>query len=176
MSHGMALKAGIGAHGLWSISRGLARGLGDAGQYKRMMDMADSPRRGDLDGRGKLSLEALLEFVTWFCEVALDQVQFMSKIFDLAHIEQRLQEYVTRTLALPEQAGSIVAAVLRHGELPRGEAGGAARRPERSARVLVSRLVEHGLLTSETPKSPLRLRFGVASAELLFPRLFPAQL
>lgn len=27
MSHAMAHKAGIGAHGLWSISRGLARGL-----------------------------------------------------------------------------------------------------------------------------------------------------
>ena len=37
MSHAMALKARIGAHGLWSISRGLARGLGDVGEYKRMM-------------------------------------------------------------------------------------------------------------------------------------------
>jgi Fic family protein len=73
MSHAMALSAGIGAHGLWSISRGLARGLEDPGEYKRMMDMADSPRRGDLDGRGNLSRQALIEFVTWFCQVALDQ-------------------------------------------------------------------------------------------------------
>ena len=72
MSHAMALQAGIGAQGLWSISRGLARGLGDASQYKRMMDEADSPRRGDLDGRGNLSLQSLIEFVTWFCRVALD--------------------------------------------------------------------------------------------------------
>jgi hypothetical protein len=27
MSHAMGLSAGIGAHGLWSVSRGLARGL-----------------------------------------------------------------------------------------------------------------------------------------------------
>ncbi len=32
--HAMALKAGIGGHGLWSISRGLARGLADVGEYK----------------------------------------------------------------------------------------------------------------------------------------------
>jgi Fic family protein len=175
MSHGMALKAGIGAHGLWSISRGLARGLGDAGEYKRMMDAADAPRRGDLDGRGNLSLEALLEFVSWFCKVALDQVRFMSEVFDLDRIEQRLRAYVTGTLTLPDDAAQIVAAVLRHGELPRGEAASVAHRPDRSARLLVSRLVESGILTSATAKGPLRLQFGVASAEHLFPRLFPAQ-
>lgn len=46
MSHGMAHIAGIGAHGLWSISRGLARGLESRGDYKRMMDHADMPRAG----------------------------------------------------------------------------------------------------------------------------------
>jgi len=49
MSHAMAHQAGIGAHGLWSVSRGLARGLESRGEYKRMMDRADSPRDGDLD-------------------------------------------------------------------------------------------------------------------------------
>ncbi|MDB4987960.1 MAG: hypothetical protein JWN04_3138 [Myxococcaceae bacterium] len=34
MSHAMSLEAGIGAHGLWSISRGLARGLADPSEYK----------------------------------------------------------------------------------------------------------------------------------------------
>src|SRR5205807_1554743 len=55
MSHAMAHAAGIGAHGLWSISRGLARGLGNRAEYKARLDDADSPRRGDLDGRGNLS-------------------------------------------------------------------------------------------------------------------------
>ena len=54
MSHVMALKAGIGAHGLWSISRGLAHGLEDVGDNKRMMNHVDTPRQGDLDGRGNL--------------------------------------------------------------------------------------------------------------------------
>lgn len=43
MSHAMALNAGIGGNGLWSISRGLARGLEDRGEYKQMMDHADTP-------------------------------------------------------------------------------------------------------------------------------------
>ena len=83
MSHAMAHAAGIGAHGLWSISRGLARGLESRGDYKRMMDHADSPRLGDLDGRGNLSQRALVEFMTWFLRVCLDQVTFMSGLFDL---------------------------------------------------------------------------------------------
>lgn len=61
MSHAMGLKAGIGAFGLWSISRGLARGLNSRQEYKQMMGYADSPRQGDLDGRGNLSQKALTE-------------------------------------------------------------------------------------------------------------------
>jgi Fic family protein len=64
MSHAMALQAGIGAHGLWSVSPGLARGLESRGDYKRMMDHADMPRQGDLDGRGNLSTKALASEIT----------------------------------------------------------------------------------------------------------------
>jgi Fic family protein len=78
MSHAMAHMAGIGAHGLWSISRGLVRGLASRGEYKLRMDDADAPRRGDLDGRGNLSQAALAEFVLWFLRVALDQVSSCS--------------------------------------------------------------------------------------------------
>ena len=38
MSHAMAHAAGLGAHGLWSISRGLARGIKSRNDYKAMMD------------------------------------------------------------------------------------------------------------------------------------------
>lgn len=66
MSHAMASVAGVGAHGLWSISRGLARGLESRADYKRMMAHSDMPRQGDRDGRGNLSVTALKEFVLWF--------------------------------------------------------------------------------------------------------------
>jgi Fic family protein len=50
MSHDIALEAGIGGQGLWSVSCGLARGFADRGEYKRMMDLADTPGRGVRDG------------------------------------------------------------------------------------------------------------------------------
>ena len=37
MSHAMGHAAGVGAHGLWSVSRGLARGLENPAEYKLMM-------------------------------------------------------------------------------------------------------------------------------------------
>jgi hypothetical protein len=54
----MAQLAAIGADGLCSISRWLARGLNAPSEYNQMMDLADMPRQGDLDGRGNLSLRA----------------------------------------------------------------------------------------------------------------------
>ncbi|HEY6517718.1 MAG TPA: Fic family protein [Steroidobacteraceae bacterium] len=97
MSHAMGHAADIGAHGLWSISRGLARGLESRGEYKSMMDRADTPRRGDLDGRGNLSQRALAEFVAWFLQVALDQVRFMKSLFELDTLAPRLRRHVERS-------------------------------------------------------------------------------
>jgi Fic family protein len=175
MSHAMALQAGIGAHGLWSISRGLARGLEDRGEYKRMLDEADSERRGDLDGRGNLSLEALTTFVMWFCRVALDQAQFMNRLFDLSSLAERLHGYVVGPVQASEAGWRIVEEVLRRGEIVRGEAARISGRSERSARDQLRRLTDVGLLASSTPKGPVSLRFLPTAAEELFPRLFAAQ-
>jgi Fic family protein len=176
MSHAMALEAGIGAYGLWSISRGLARGLRDAGEYKRMMDETDSPRRGDTDGRGNLSQQALITFVTWFCEVALDQIRFMSGLFDLGSLRERLRVYAGETLGTGEAGAVIAEEVFVRGEIPRGDASRVTGRPARTARDVLRKLTEHGLLASDTPKGAVSLRFTSRSADALFPRLFPAQL
>lgn len=175
VAHAMALQAGIGANGLWSISRGLARGLADRGEYKRMMDLADTPRQGDLDGRGNLSLKALEEYVTWFCEVALDQLRFMAQVFDLEKLSARLETYVTRDLGLASSAVKLARALLLRGEMPRGDADIVTGAAERTARQVLSQLIDAGLVASDTPKGPVSLRFTSDSAETLFPRLFPAQ-
>ena len=76
---------------LWSVSLGLARGLESRGEYKRMMDHAHMPRQGDLDGRGNLSRRALAEFTAWFLKVCLDQVTFMTGLFALDTLVDRLR-------------------------------------------------------------------------------------
>ena len=172
MSHAMGLKAGIGAHGLWSASRGLARGLESRTEYKTMMDLADSPRQGDLDGRGNLSLRALEEFTFWFLGVALDQVTFMTGQFELEALGERLRRYAERQGWKPA-AFRLLEQVMLRGELARGDAAAVTSLKERAARLLLSDLVTEGILGSDTPKGPVSLRFNVGAAEVLFPQLFP---
>jgi Fic family protein len=176
MSHAMAHRADIGAHGLWSISRGLARGLvgGMEGrnEYKRMMDHADMPRQGDLDGRGNLSHRALSEFVLWFLRVCLDQIKFMSDMFELESLVKRLRVYVTRRQLRPE-AARLLEEVLIRGQFERGEISRITGLPARSARRVLNEVTQAGLLASATPKGPVSLRFPVEALEILFPRLFP---
>ncbi|MSO35546.1 MAG: Fic family protein [Acidobacteria bacterium] len=172
MSHAMAWHAGIAAGGLWSISRGLARGLASRGEYNQMMDLADSVRESDLDGRGNLSQKALIAFISWFLEVALDQVRFMSGLFELEALSRRLRA-LARELLLPAEAEFLLDTVMQRGEIDRGEVPRVTGLPERSARRVLNALVQKGLLASTTPKGAVSLRFPASSLEILFPRLFP---
>ena len=171
MSHAMVLSAGIGAAGLWSVSRGLARGLQSRQEYKQMIDNADSPRQGDRDGRGNLSQKALIEFINWFLRMCLDQVTFVTGLFEFDHLAGRLKVYVER-LSLKPEAFHILARLLLQGEVPRGGAERITGLKERSARMVLAGLVEHGILGSETPKGPVSLRFPNEAVEILFPWLF----
>lgn len=171
MSHAMALQAGIGGQGLWSISRGLARGLKDRGEYKRMMDYADSPRQSDRDGRGNLSEAALKDFVGWFLTVALDQVRFSMALFDLGRLEDRYRALM-RDTSDDKRAPDLVSAVLKHGSLARGEANFVLKTSERTARNTLNNLVKQGFLKSDSPKAPVRIAFPLDYRERLFPNLF----
>lgn len=173
MSHAMAHAAGIGAHGLWSISRGLARGLESRGDYKRLMDHADAPRRGDLDGRGNLSQQALVEFMTWFLRVCVDQVTFMSGLFELDQLAKRFAIFVERSGNLKPKAAAVLDEALVRGSIERGDMPRITGLPERTARRVFNDVVAAGLLASESPKGPVSLRFPVDTLEILFPRLFP---
>ena len=171
MSHAMALEAGIGGAGLWSVSRGLARGLKEPGEYKRMMDSADRPRQGDRDGRGNLSEAALRSFCGWFMEVMLDQIVFSAKLFDLAGLEDRYSRLIEDVTG-DARSGVLMRGVLRHGSLQRGDAPLILRVSERTARNVLTDLVKTGFLVSETPKTPVRAGFPLEYRERLFPNLF----
>ncbi|MGI9450922.1 MAG: Fic family protein [Geminicoccaceae bacterium] len=173
ISHAMGHAAGIGTHGLWSISRGLARGLESRLEYKQLMDHADISRQGDLDVRGNLSLRALEDFVTWFLRVCLDQLTFMSELFDLDALAGRLRRYVERHDSLRSESAGILEEALLRGEMARGDAQRVTGLKERAARMALGGLIEDGLLGSESPKGPISLRFPAHVVDILFPRLFP---
>ena len=171
MSHAMAQRAGIGASGLWSISRGLARGLSDRGEYKAMMDLADTPRQGDRDGRGNLSLQALADFCVWFLSVMLDQIAFAGRLFALEGLRSRYARLLA-DLGHDARLAALVDAVLRFGDLERGTAALVVQASERTARKALAEGLGAGFLTSSTPKGKVRIAFPLQYRERLFPNLF----
>lgn len=176
ISHAMALKAGIGAHGLWSVSRGLARGLepGEAGraEYRKYMASADAPRQGERDGRGNLSEAQLIKFTEWFLKICLDQISYMSSLFELDTLSKRLERLALITDGLSQEGNWLLQEALVRGEFERGAASRLTGLPERSARRVLKELTDAGLLASDTPKGPVSLRFPSDTQETLFPRLF----
>ncbi len=167
------IKAGVDGHGLWTVSRGLAR---NRDTYMNMLAGADMPRQGDLDGRGNLSHQGLLAFCTFFLKTALDQIDFMSQLLELDGMKKRMAAYITRQVdlgRLPSKSGYLLEAALAHGAVPRGEAPHILNMPERSARRVLKELLEKKLLTCDTVKGPVRLAFPAKVAGYYFPRLYP---
>ncbi|MGB3224952.1 MAG: Fic family protein [Desulforhopalus sp.] len=172
MSHASLLRCGIGSS-LWSVARGLARHVED---YKALLMAADAPRRGDLDGRGALSSQALTEFCGFFLTVCIDQVEYMSSLLQPKDLLRRMQRHIEDEV----QAGSLLKGsfpILREallaGEVQRGRAGEITGYGERMARMVVAELLKKGYLKSETTRTPLILSFPIDALERWFPKLYP---
>jgi Fic family protein len=103
----------------------------------------------------------------------MDQVQFMKSLFELDTLAQRLRRYVERSEKLRPEAAPMLEEALIRGEFQRGEIARITGLPERSARRILNDLTSAGLLSSDTPKGAVTLRFPVETLDTLFPRLFP---
>lgn len=172
MSHAMLLEL-LDTGAVWSVARGLARNVED---YKKHLAACDVTRRNDLDGPGNLSEEALAAFTEFFLRTCLDQVTFMEGLMQPDRLRTRIlmwAEEEIRLNTLPPKSGNILEAVLYRGELPRADAASAVGATERHARRIVSALMERGVLTAGSVRSPLRLVFPAALASRWMPGLFP---
>jgi Fic family protein len=172
ISHATLLEA-LDTGAVWSIARGLARTV-DA--YKGHLAACDLTRRNDLDGRGNLSEETLTEFTRYFLTTCIDQVTYMEGLMQPDQLRARIllwAEEQMRLNKLPAKSDAILQAVLYRGELPRADTPGIVDSSERSARRVVSALLEHGVLTSESTRAPLRLAFPATLASRWMPGLFP---
>jgi len=167
------LRDALDTGGIWSVARGLAR---REAEYKSQLSACDSPRRGDLDGRGNLSEGALVDFAKFFLEVCIDQVAFMEGLIQPDRLRDRINRWAKQEIEakrLPPKADAILQAVLYRGELPRGEAENVLGTTDRQARRVTSALLDAGVLVSESSRAPLRLAFPAALAQEWMPGLFP---
>lgn len=162
------------SHGLWSVSRGLAR---NRDEYYARLDAADAPRQGDLDGRGNLSEAALRNWCDWFIGLCEDQVGFMARMFNLDEMKTRIQALITFRAAHDKQIRREAVLPLYHlflaGPTPRGEFLQMTGLGERTARSLLSRLIETGLVSSTGHVAPVRFAFPLDALQFLLPDLYP---
>ncbi len=173
-SHAWLVKGKLDSFGLWTLSRGLAR---ERQTYFQQLSAADQTRRNDYDGRGNLSDRALSGFCLFILRTMLDQIEFMSHLFQFDVLAKRIEAYLQiERVDLPskkrERLAKLLKAALIEGELERGRAGEILGMSESGARTIIRLALQEGLLDSPTEKGPLSLVFSSKTLESYFPKLY----
>jgi hypothetical protein len=129
------------------------------------------------DGRGHLSERALRDFCAFVLRVMLDQIAFMDRLFELDTLAARIEHFAKVEAGFGRDAESaffLLREALYRGKFPRGEAGRIIGSAERKGRIVLTKVIEAGLLKSDTPKSEVRLALPAKILATYFPQLFPA--
>lgn len=162
--------------GLWSPLRGLAR---NAERYSERLGNADLHRMGALDGRGNLSERMLVQWIRFFIELCLDQVQFMAKMLNLQEMQDRLgaflahEEHVVKRGLRKEALRPLHYLFATQGEISRGDFASMTGLGERTATTLIGKLLDAGVLRSDSPKGQVRFAVPLHALRFLFPSLWP---
>jgi Fic family protein len=175
--HTHALLSALGyTNGLWSPLRGFAR---STDRYYALLAAADLPRRGDLDGRGNLSEQALVDWIDYVLDVCLDQVKFMTGLLDVSAMERRIaaclafEEGTLRSGVRSEMLRPLHYLFLAGGEIDRGEFKSMSGLGDRTAVSALSALLKRGLLKSDTPQGKVRFALPLHALRFYFPALWP---
>ncbi|WP_158899710.1 Fic family protein [Burkholderia sp. L27(2015)] len=178
----LALHAAGLTQGLWSPLRGLAR---EHERYYATLSAADQRRRNDLDGRGNLSQEGLVQFCTFFLDCCLDQVNFMVRVTAFEGFADRLRDLLRyldsnpwtigseKSVIKPEEAALAMEFVALRRAVSRAEFVQMLGVSEVAARRITRSLLDFGLLHSSSHRGELSLGLPLKSLRLLFPRLWP---
>ena len=157
---------------LWSMSRGFAK---TAEEYKAKLADADQPRTSDLDGRGNLSEKRLAEFCAYAMQTAIDQANFMARMFALDNFRFRAEHFFQKVrFDLKPESAHLFIHAFGNGAFERMEASRLTGLPERTARDVLNALTMEGFLVSDTPRGKVRVGFPMHALGSLLPNLYPA--
>lgn len=160
--------------GLWSPSRGVAR---DTDSYYAQLINADATRRSSVDGRGNLTTAGLLEWVDYFLDVCADQVNFMKKMLEFDDMKLRIQALIifraAHNKAIRQEAILPLYHLFAAGPLTRREFFQMTGLGERTARSLMSVLLQDGLIVSDSAYGAVRWGLPLNALQFLFPELYP---
>jgi Fic family protein len=162
--------------GLWSPLRGFAR---STERYYALLADADSLRRGDLDGRGNLSEQALIAWADYVLDVCQDQVGFMASMLDFQTLKERMEAClvfeatVEKSGVRQESLRGLHYLFLSGEDMVRGDFKAMLGISDRAATDALGALVKRGLLKSDSPQGKVRFGLPQHALRFLFPRLWP---
>jgi Fic family protein len=174
-THGLLVGMGL-SNGLWSVLRGFAR---TQDQYYSRISAADEPRAGDLDGRGNLTEQGLIDWMAYVLDVCTDQITFMTGTLHLAGMKDRIaaclafEQNVVKLGVRVEALRPLHYLFATQGELERADFKTMLGLGERLATAQVSALLKRGLLKSDTPYGKLRFAVPLHALRFYFPNLWP---
>ena len=172
-SHAQLIRHGVAGHGLWTLSRGLARWQQ---RYYANLEAADRGRRNDLDGRGNLSDAALADFCVFFLETILDQIQFMSGLLGLPALRTRVERYFQfQALHLDryrEEIMRVARTLVDEGEIPRARVQEITGKGATVSADIIKLGLAEGYFETPSSKGPLQVAFPAKVHEFYFPQLF----
>lgn len=166
-------KTGLNKHGLWFISRGLAR---NRNEYYAHLHNADQKRYNDYDGRGNLSMKGLEDFCSFFLKTAIEQVAFMKTMLEPTGLLERAKGFCDRMVAkdeLPKEAFYILEIALLKGYVPKKDVERFTGKSENTARKIARALVDKGLLLPGEKLDPYKIAFPTRYTPYFFPNLYP---
>lgn len=169
---------GVGACGVWCLSRGLAR---QNEAYKASLARGDFIRQGVSDGRGALSEKELMKFIEFMLHTAIDQIDYMKQLLDLQSMTRRIAAYVDDRnkglvpgmSALRAEATRLIEKAFILGEFPRGQMDSISGLGHSVTRKLIKQLKDEGLLSETSSRSPLRWAIPEHAERYYFPDLSP---
>jgi Fic family protein len=172
-SHALLQHHGLDGHGMWALSRGLARA--QKTYYAQLHD-ADQPRANDYDGRGSLSERGLSQFCLFFLETILDQVTFMGSLLKLSDLRTRIERHFTyEALHLTrhrEPLMRVVRALVDEGEFARERVSEITGKGTTTAVEIIKLGLREGYIESPSAKGKLRIAFPAKVLPSYFPQLF----
>lgn len=184
----------VGGHGLWTISRGLAR---RSDEYRNYLHGADAARWNDYDGRGSRSLRGLESWIQFFLGVCADQVAYVGGLVEPDTLAERAvaygraresgaigmqSEHIPRQegrgrpqAGAPKGTARVLRALVTDGQLFMRDIPRVGKIAERTAYRIADLLVKDGLATAKrerTAPGPLiSIRFPAHAMPHLFPDL-----
>lgn len=162
--------------GLWSPLRAYAR---SESRYMALLAAADEHRRGDLDGRGNLTEQGLMDWMDYTLDACIDQVEFMRGQLDLGGMQDRI--LAALTFDAHTGASGVRVEALRplhylfatQGDLGRAEFKTMTGLGERTATDLVSALLRNGYVATDSAYGRLQFAVPRHALRFYFPNLWP---